>query len=375
VRYGNGTKSFNDLIAEVQSRGICGRCGGCLSFCSASDLNALKFDKEGVPRFADEEKCLKCGICYLICPQTKALEDELKKKYHWTAPVGYFSSLGSARTTNSKVASEATDGGVVTSLLLYAIEKLHIDGAIVSHKIGPFSRVPAFAANEEEVISAAGSHFDDAPHLGQIGRTYSSFVPTIHEISKLKGRDIKRIAIVATPCQVYSLRKMQQLSVVPSDVIVFVIGLFCMENFSFGRTERKKIEKKLGVKLHDVVKVNIKEDVIMNTDRGTSIHVPFELIDEIARPACFACADFANDFADISCGGLGSADGYTTVMVRTDKGAEIYNAAKRSGFIEEQEFNTKDELIMHRNNLLADIRAFSTRKKERASKRLGASYA
>lgn len=375
MRYGDGTKSFNDLIAEVQSRGICGRCGGCLSFCSASDLSALEFDKDGVPRFADEEKCLKCGICYLVCPQTKALNEELKKKYNWTAPAGYFSSVCSAKTTNSVVASQATDGGVVTSLLLYVIQNLHIDGAIVSHKIGHFSRIPAVATNEQEVIAAAGSHFDDAPHLGEIGKSYSSFVPTIHEISKLRSKNMNRIAIVATPCQVYSLRKMQLLKVVPSDIIVFVIGLFCMENFSFARAERKKMEKKLGVKLADVVKLNIKEDVIMNTDRGTSIHVPFDLIDEIARPACFACSDFANDFADISCGGLGSSDGYTTVMVRTDKGAQIYNAAKLAGFIEEQKFDTEDELMLHRNNLVANIKAFTARKQERASKRLGASNA
>ena len=40
-------KSFLDLIAEVRSRGICGACGGCVSFCSAGQLNALRFGEDG----------------------------------------------------------------------------------------------------------------------------------------------------------------------------------------------------------------------------------------------------------------------------------------------------------------------------------------
>ncbi len=46
-------KSFHDLMHEVQDRGICGRCGGCVSFCSAGEFHALHFGKDGSPEFAD----------------------------------------------------------------------------------------------------------------------------------------------------------------------------------------------------------------------------------------------------------------------------------------------------------------------------------
>ncbi len=69
-------KSFQDLQREVIERGLCGRCGGCASFCSADELSALEFDARAGPRLVSEEKCLKCGICYLICPQIRAIDAE-----------------------------------------------------------------------------------------------------------------------------------------------------------------------------------------------------------------------------------------------------------------------------------------------------------
>ena len=73
-------KTFHDLILEVQRYNFCGKCGGCVSFCSADNLGALETGPDGMPRFANEEKCLHCGICYMICPNIYELDDDLKKK-------------------------------------------------------------------------------------------------------------------------------------------------------------------------------------------------------------------------------------------------------------------------------------------------------
>jgi coenzyme F420 hydrogenase subunit beta len=342
-----------------------------VSFCSAGEFHALRFGADGVPEFADEEKCLKCGICYLVCPQIKALDKELRKKFYWREPAGPYRALRSAKTTNPKVAAAATDGGVVTSLLMYALDKGLIDGAVVSRRTGLFMRESAVATTDEELIEAAGSHFDHVSPLGEVGESYTSFVPTIREVRKLRQRGLSRVAFVGTPCQVYSLRKMQMLHVVPSDVVVLTIGLFCMENFSLTQETSGVLEGKLSVPLEKIAKLNIKDDVIVTLDDGETVHVEFELLDDIARPACFACTDFANDFADISCGGLGSPDGYTTVMVRTQRGERAYNGAKQKGFIREMKFHDKEESLLHRTTQMAKIAAFAQRKRQRAADFIG----
>jgi len=365
-------KSFRDLEREVIERGLCGRCGGCASFCSADEMNALAFDRAAGPRLVHEENCLKCGICYLICPQIKALDGELRERYGWTAPIGPWRTIGSARTTERQVAEVCTDGGVVTSLLRWALERRFIQGALVSRKAGPFARQPFLATDPDELIEAAGSHFDEVEHLGDFGKSYSTYSPTIQEMKRIGQKRLDRIALVGTPCQVYTVRKMQSLSIVPADSLVLTIGLFCMENFSFGDKAGAVLEKKLGFRLSEVEKLNIKDDVIMTLGGGEVAHVPFEALDEVARPACMACPDFANDFADVSVGGLGSPDGYTTTVVRTGAGQKMYNGARHDGVLRELRFRDKERAKVHRTELMAKITAFVRRKKARARATLAA---
>jgi coenzyme F420 hydrogenase subunit beta len=52
---GSEAKTFHDLEREVQRFNFCGKCGGCVAFCSADNLGALKVGPDGMPVFADEE--------------------------------------------------------------------------------------------------------------------------------------------------------------------------------------------------------------------------------------------------------------------------------------------------------------------------------
>ncbi|MHC4088040.1 MAG: Coenzyme F420 hydrogenase/dehydrogenase, beta subunit C-terminal domain [Planctomycetota bacterium] len=365
-------KSFEDLRQEVIGAGLCGRCGGCASFCSADDMNALEFDRKDGPRLITDENCLKCGICYLICPQIKALDGEVRQKFGWQPPIGIYNTITSACTTEPKVSEVCTDGGVVTSVLRYALKKRLIQGALVSRKTGPLTRQPFLATDPDQLIEAAGTHFDEVQHLGQFGEGYSTYCPTIQEIKKIDQLRLDKVALVGTPCQIYTVRKMQTLNIVPADSIAFTVGLFCMENFSFKAKATRALEKKLGVKFDDIAKLNIKDDVILTATNGAVHHLPFESVDEIARPACMACPDFANDFADISVGGLGSPDGYTTTVIRTSIGQKFYNGAKHDKLLKELRFRSKEKAKLHRTELMAKITAFTRRKKARARATLAA---
>lgn len=368
---GSEAKTFHDLKLEVQQLNFCGKCGGCVAFCSASNLGALEVGPDGMPVFADEEKCLKCGICYMICPNIRDLDDELKKKTNWELPIGLINDLLSAQTTNPTVWEKCTDGGVVTSLLLYLLDNHMIDAALVSRSDGPFHRGPMLATSGEEIISASGSHYDESFSIVKLGSHYSTYSPAMPELKSLRRGLIDRVAMVGTPCQIHTVRKMQVLGILPSDVIKYCFGLFCMENFSFNDVQMMDLEKRYGFDLAHVKKVNVKEDFFIYLEDGRVIHIPFEEIDSIARPACLVCSDFSAEFSDISFGGLGSPEGYTTVLVRSEKGKMVYRGALKAGYIKERKYSSVEKSRNELIKLQRLIVDFSRRKRARALKNRG----
>lgn len=357
-------KTFKDLIREVHEPGLCGSCGGCVSFCSAGELMAIGFGENGIPKIIDEDNCLECGICYLICPQIDVLDDDIKDTYDWESPLGSYKRIVSARSTNSEILKVCTDGGVVSSILHCLLEKRMIDGAVVSKKTSQFGREPMIATTYQEILAASGSKFTGSSGVEELGR-FSTYSPTMFAIKDVKNMDLIKIAVVGTPCQVHTLRKMQNLSVVPSHVVKYVLGLFCSENFSFEASKSKDVEKVLGVNFEDIEKLNIKEDLIVKLKNGETKHIPLEKMTRFVRQACLICNDFSNDFADISFGGLGSPEGWTTLVIRTELGERIYSEAIHHGFIEELHDNHegfKDDTSI----IISKLIQFAKMKKDRA---------
>jgi len=363
-------KSFKDLRREVIDRGLCGKCGGCYSFCSAEGLHALEIEEDGVPRYSNEEKCLKCGICYLICPQINVLNQDLKDSFGWKPPIGRYQRVLSARTKDSKVMEVCTDGGVVTSLLLYLLDHKLIEGAIVSKKKGPFAREPTIAFTRDEIISAAGSQYSGSSHLEELGGKYSTYSPILPVAKSLEQKYLRNLAVVGTPCQINTIKKMQCLGILPAHLIEYTIGLFCIESFSFDDMARKWLEERLNIDFNDIKKLNIKDDLIVTFNNGKTIHIPLEEVDAVARPACLACMDFSNEYADISVGGLGSVDGYTTTVIRTDKGVNMFKNVVQHEYIEEVEYRDADVRKNEKTKMVAKIISFSRRKQLRAEKKL-----
>jgi coenzyme F420 hydrogenase subunit beta len=365
------TKTFRNLSQEIVETGLCGECSGCVSFCSADKLHALDVDEHGLPYYADQAKCLRCGICYLICPLTADLDGEVRRRLGWTLPIGTYRTITSARATEEAILQASTEGGVVPALLLYMLDNYLIQGAISSRKTGIFDREPFLATTREELVPTAkarAAHRSSAsgPSVG-----HTTYSPAIRAIKGLEGRGLSRVAMVGTPCQVKMVRKMQCLGISPSHTIGYTIGSFCMEHFCFDVPARERLERTLKIDFSDIDSLDVREDVGISLRDGTSIHVPFEDMDEMARAACLACTEYANDFADIAVGGLGSPQGYATILVRTEKGSRVYDGALRQGYVEERAFRDTTELRGERTRMLASVVAYARRKRERGEARRG----
>lgn len=359
-------KSFDDLILEVHNFNICGQCGGCVSFCSADQIGAIQMNENGPPSYINKEHCLKCGICYLICPQIKVLNEDLFQKFDYKPPIGKWRNITSSQATDHQIRTVATDGGVVTALLVYLLDNKMIDGAIVAKRTDPFMRQAILATTREDLIAAAGSKFDAEAVTEHLGK-YTTFTPVITSLKRFIESDRINLAVVGVPCQIHSIRKMQELKIVPSHVIKYAFGLFCYENFSFTEEMRQKMEEKFDFSFNDIIKMNIKEDIIFTLRNADPLHISFDEISEFMRPACRACDDFSNVYADISFGGLGSKDHFTTTLIRTSLGMKVYNEALAKGYI--VEFEEHNSPIM-KAKMTAKIIGTANEKARRADRTL-----
>ena len=348
-------KNFEDLIEEVHKNGICQQCGGCVSFCNSMDYDVIGYkEPNSPPEFLNKENCLKCGICYHICPQTHVLDYDLNRAFNLldfsSMPLGNTNEIYSCQSTNFDLLHQGTDGGVVNSLLTYMFDEKLIDGAVVAKTKAPFSREPFFAECKEDLLGTSGLKLGISHQLDEVQKrhSYSSSLP---ELNKHK---FKKLAIVGTPCQIYTIRSMQSLGIIPSQNIEYCLGLFCYENFEFDQRKIEKFQREFNLKFEDIEKINIKKDLIIqlkgDKNRKSLIYIHFDYLKDYMRPACNACSDFTNVYADISFGGLGSPDDFTTVITRTEKGRRVVSNALKKGIISNLELDS--ETKKHMKDLL-----------------------
>jgi len=359
------TKTFEDLIKEVHERGICQQCGGCVSFCSSAEYDVIKFvDPYSPPQYINKDNCLECGICYYICPQAHILDEELEESYQFkgfsSMPLGNYQNIFSCQSNDENFLKYGTDGGVVNTIINFLIENNKIDGSIVSKTDAPFLREATYADCKEDLISSAGTQLDISPQLIELQK-FSTYTHTLPELNHYK---FNKLAVVGTPCQIYTIRCMQNLGVTPSENVEICLGLFCFENFFFDKSQLNKFEKDFNIEFEKIHKINIKEDMIfqINDDHGHQkiIHIPFNYLKDYMRVACNACNDFTNIYADISFGGLGSPDKYTTVIIRTEKGKKLFQEVMDAGLIKSRGFSEQEKVRIH--SILSE---YSKRKIER----------
>ena len=143
-----------------------------------------------------------------------------------------------------------------------------------------------------------------------------------------------RIAMVGTPCEIMAASKLQHYTDSPIDV---KLGLFCMENFSYKYFEN--LLKEYDLKMDDIEKFQIdKGFVFLLLKTKETVKIPLSIAKRIIRKNCNICVELTSETSDISIGSIGSADGWSTLIIRTEKGEEIVNGAIEQEFIEAREF-------------------------------------
>jgi coenzyme F420 hydrogenase subunit beta len=228
-----------------------------------------------------------------------------------------------ARAVDPVVNEAGQDGGLVSAILIHALESDVIDAALVSYLEGDgtsWKAIPGVATTREQVLAAAGSRY-----------TYSAN-PLGYAEAIAGGAE--RIALVGMSCQasappVMSARRAGKVA----RRFVLTIGLLCSKTFD-DAIFPELFESRYGLRREEIVKMNIKGVFQVWMRDGTYHAVPLKEAHAWTREGCKACPDFAAEHADISTGGIGAFGDWTITVVRTDKGRELMDAMVQAGVIE-----------------------------------------
>ncbi len=330
------TASWKHLYDEVVTTGLCTGCAGCVVVCphdvlGYDDTNGvykpvqLEADYGGPGDCSHGDKA--CTTCTRACPRFRMWEPEIDEFLFGRTrtedePSGVFQDIVLARASDPELHEVGQDGGLVSAILVYALEHDVIDAALVSYLEGDGSSwkaIPGVARNRADVIASAGSRY-----------TYSANTMAYGDLDK--GEE--RIALVGMSCQSSAPPAMKQRKAGKvARRISLNIGLLCSKTFDDAIFE-ELFEAKYGLKKQDMRKMNIKGVFQIWMKNGDYHEVPLKECHAWTREGCKMCPDFAAEHADISTGGIGAFNDWTLTIIRTDTGRELMEQMQRDGAIE-----------------------------------------
>jgi coenzyme F420 hydrogenase subunit beta len=317
-------EGYTALEHEIIFRDLCSGCGACEAVCPDDVIEVGEF-----PKLVG--KCTNCGYCLIQCPRSFFSHSMVEEKLFGGVDeglLGHIEAEVAARALDENIASVAQDGGFVTVLLKYLLENKLIDGAVVSgvDDSTPWKPLPKLVVTPKELLNTGGTRYSNSANL--------------RVLKEAKKMNLKELALVGVPCQIEGYQKIQNYPI--EDVglggrVKFTVALFCKGNFLYEGLMRELLEKKYGINLREMKKIDIKgKNVVVSLEEG-EVLVPLAEAHEHLREGCRVCFDFTSRLSDFSVGSVGSPRGYSTVLARTRAAAEVLDRMEAEGVIEVKE--------------------------------------
>ncbi len=342
-------KIWGHLFNEVVRANHCMMCGACVASCPINVLN-VNVNEEPVIK----GPCAACQVCYYSCPRLELPIDEIeyylfgRTRKPEEESLGIYRNIYSARALDEEIWHAGQDGGTVIALMTHALQI----GLINCFATSDFTKsnsvfvlgsgmtlktVPVVGDTAADLIRTAGSKYTHGGVLGVFSDAAASYSDA-------------RVGLVALPCELQGLWRMYTAlqatikfggSWIRGGRPVLTIGLFCSKVYTHDQLVTEFIQKKHGIDPAKITRTVVKRNrfkLYVGADCVLDVHLK-ELESYMSHP-CQYCIDYVAEMADISVGAVGSPDGWTTVIVRSELGQKLFDSAVKSKVIESAPIET-----------------------------------
>ncbi len=264
-----------------------------------------------IPRL-DAQRCTRCGLCYRVCPGSgvdfAGLNAELFGDISEDIALGRYLACYVGHATDQEVRHNSASGGLVSALLVFALEEGLIDGALVTRMWAdkPLRPEPFIARTAGDILSAAGSKY--CP------------VAANTALKEILGT-VGRFAVVGLPCHLHGLRKAEQQISKLKERVRYRISVACSLDYSFRGTEQFLMS--IGVPPATVASLQYRGrgwpgSMRIRLKDGTERTIPlaeyYKALGPYSLRRCTLCSDMLGELSDLSCG-----DAWLPELTRTDK--------------------------------------------------------
>lgn len=204
--------------------------------------------------------------------------------------------------------------GIITTLAARLLEIDAVDGVITTRAVPGtrFAPQPILARTPEEVRASAGNK----PCLS----------PNLNLLDEVRASGVRRLAFIGTGCQVHMLRAAEQELGLER---LYVIGIPCSDNVTY--PDLQYFLSLVSRSPETIVHYEFMQDFSLwmrhedgHVERVNYIDFPMDKLENIFPSACLSCFDYPNTMADLTVGYMGARLGWQWVLVRTERGEELF---------------------------------------------------
>ena len=333
-------------IEEVLNAGLCNGCGTCVGLCPNSAIYMSKTKEGYIPKL-NRNECNQCGICFDVCPghsvNFRKLNSMIFGKEQKDILMGNYINCYVGHATDLNIRHNSTSGGIITSLLIFAIEEGIIDGALVTkmNDARPLEPEVFIARTKDEIISASKSKYCPV---------------AANTVLKNILRENGRFAIVGLPCHIQGIRKAEMVNKKLAKKIVLHLGLVCNHTPTFSATAY--LLQKMKLRKEEVKKIDYRGEgwpggmsIILANGKKNFVGQfnPFYwgyVFNSYFFPTrCILCNDKMCELSDISFGDAwhlsNSKIGESIIVSRREIGEELLEKATMKKEIEIKKVSSK----------------------------------